>query len=362
MMITPVQRFLSRLHSGERGQVLVMVAGLLIVLLGMAALAVDLGGYATQRRDLQNAADSAALAASQDLPDATAARAAANAWAVKNDVDTSRMRVEIIPQSASEPNPKVRVTIEDTHDFSFAKAIGIRSGEIQVVAAAVKTSASGGDGTVPLAITEASLLDVTVGDPVVLKYDANDPSNGNFGPIRIDGSGGGNCTQGNAYCDSLQSGADNPVCAVGTEAYCDGPTQVDTQPGNLTGSTRTAIQWRLDNTDSHCNEFTEVFGDDPDSSDSEVYRLKQECNPFLAGGYDSHRVMIVPVIDTLCNGSCEVTIVDFALFFLEGFGTGQCTGSECQIIGSFVRVDQSIGLLAGSFDPSSFNSFVRLVE
>ena len=48
---------------GERGQAIIIVALLLPVLLGMAGMAVDIGSYASERRTLQNAADSIALAA-----------------------------------------------------------------------------------------------------------------------------------------------------------------------------------------------------------------------------------------------------------------------------------------------------------
>ena len=64
--VTNVRKLLRR---RERGQVLMMAALLLPVLLGMAGMAVDVGSYASDRRQLQNAADSIALAAAQELPD-----------------------------------------------------------------------------------------------------------------------------------------------------------------------------------------------------------------------------------------------------------------------------------------------------
>jgi len=154
------------------------------------------------------------------------------------------------------------------------------------------------------------------------------------------------------------------VCAEGVDpTYCTGPSVVDTEPGNKVGNTRTAINWRLDETDPACDEFTEVFEDDPTTSEDGVYRIVQQCNPFLPGSLESHRVLIVPVINELCNGSCEVTIVDFALFFLEGFeNPGSCSGNDCEVIGKFVRVNQNVGLLAGTFNPEANNIFVRLVE
>lgn len=222
---------------------------------------------------------------------------------------------------------------------------------------------SGGAGVVPLAITEAALVGVAPGDEIVLKYDATDIDQGNTSPIRIDHPGTGNCTNSDGFCAGVKFGSDSVICAEGTDAtFCDGPTVVDTQPGNITGPTHDAIQYRLDNTDVQCDEFVEVFEDDPTTSEPDVFRIVSECNPYLEGGYDSLRVLIIPVIAELCSGSCEVTITGFALFFLEGFGSGGCIGVDCEIVGRFVRVNQNVGLLAGTFDPDAFNHFVRLVQ
>ncbi|MCF6466669.1 pilus assembly protein TadG-related protein [Clostridium sp. Cult2] len=57
------------LFKDDRGQSLIMVALMMIVLLGVTALTVDYGFLAWQRRSLQNAADAGALAAAWELPD-----------------------------------------------------------------------------------------------------------------------------------------------------------------------------------------------------------------------------------------------------------------------------------------------------
>src|SRR5437762_14094453 len=54
-----------RLHSEERGVVTVISALLMTALLGMLALAVDIGFAFGQRRMAQNVADSGAMAAAQ---------------------------------------------------------------------------------------------------------------------------------------------------------------------------------------------------------------------------------------------------------------------------------------------------------
>src|SRR4029078_10900853 len=92
----------------QRGQVLMMTAALLPALPGMTALAVDVGGYADERRDLQNAADSIALAAGQELPDSSAATAAGNQWATKNHIDLSDVTISVTGGSTT---PRVSVSI-----------------------------------------------------------------------------------------------------------------------------------------------------------------------------------------------------------------------------------------------------------
>ncbi len=58
----------------ESGQVLVFVAVILTVLVGMAALVVDVGSWYQAQRHLQTAADAAALAGAQELPPIRRAR------------------------------------------------------------------------------------------------------------------------------------------------------------------------------------------------------------------------------------------------------------------------------------------------
>jgi Tfp pilus assembly protein PilX len=71
---------LMRRGRQEDGVVLVMVAILMVVFLGMAAIAVDTGSFYGQQRKAQAAADSAALAAASDLSD--------GATTIGNDVTT----------------------------------------------------------------------------------------------------------------------------------------------------------------------------------------------------------------------------------------------------------------------------------
>lgn len=62
-----------RRGADESGVVIVLVAVLMVVILGAAALAIDIGSIYKAQRQAQTAADAGALAASQDLPSSTVA-------------------------------------------------------------------------------------------------------------------------------------------------------------------------------------------------------------------------------------------------------------------------------------------------
>ena len=164
------------------------------VLLGMAAIAVDIGSYADDKRKLQNAADAIALAAAHDMctpdphscADTTAATKTANAYAAKNNINTSQMTLTFLGGNTA---PKVRVTISHNHNFSFIQILGVGSKAVGASAASVKVSPGGVPGAVPFGVTQATIDAAGSGQPVTIKYDASTNNNGNFGPIDIDGTG-----------------------------------------------------------------------------------------------------------------------------------------------------------------------------
>jgi len=57
----------SCMHGASRGQMTLIVAGALLALLGFAAIATDVGLLWNTRRQMQTAADSAAIAGEQEL-------------------------------------------------------------------------------------------------------------------------------------------------------------------------------------------------------------------------------------------------------------------------------------------------------
>ncbi len=87
------KKLLNRLLREEKGQAVVLFALLLVVLLGITSFTVDVGYLQWQKRELQNTADAAALAAAQDLPDASVAVATAEDYALAHGVTIAETTV-----------------------------------------------------------------------------------------------------------------------------------------------------------------------------------------------------------------------------------------------------------------------------
>jgi hypothetical protein len=334
---------------------------LMVGMIGFSALAIDVGSLVSDKRDLQNAADSMALAGAIDLPNSSTALNSARAWATKNGIESGQIEsITVLQQSLpSRPNPQITVTLKRQHDYTLARVVGVDSTDVRVKASAIKTSPGGTDGVVPWDVLQSQVDAANPGDLVTLKYDSRNAQNGNFGGLAIDGTGS------NTYRDEIENGADSIICSdvavtqgcQETSPECTGAV-CPTEPGNMTGPTRTGVDYRIGHTSSACDTFGEVFSPNGNSS----YTINSTCNPFISSSQASLRVVIVPIINQLCNGRCDVTIKGFALFYLEGYGDGGCTGNYCEVKGRFVRAEITTGAIKGVYDPNSLLHFFRLVE
>lgn len=123
----------------NRGQVLVLVALALIVLLGFAALGIDVGYMYSVRHELQRCADAGALAGasafresgkdSTDGPTADEARARATDFATRDNVATSPLLTvpgdNVSVSFPTTPNlMRVRVDVQRTVPLFFARILG----------------------------------------------------------------------------------------------------------------------------------------------------------------------------------------------------------------------------------------------
>lgn len=183
--------------SDDEGAVLVLTAIALVLLFGLAALAVDLTMHSHRRQQLWNSVDAAALAGASQLPDdAIAAESVARSFAVDNDPElASALTVEfrcvvgdrdrdgqpdvsdvpavcspgvgaivaappftcqdgrcISPCVPTNPGARCNTIVLDastTTDYSFAPVIGIDQGSAELQAAACRGTC-GGATTGPL--------------------------------------------------------------------------------------------------------------------------------------------------------------------------------------------------------------------
>jgi hypothetical protein len=358
-----------RVRDDERGQMIVLAAFLIVVVVGMTALAVDIGRMIAHRRDLQNAADAMALAGAQLLPDAEAAEDVAREWGQKNGIDADDVEdIRVVPASGGAA-PRIEVRLREPHTFFFARVLGIFTGEVATQAVAIKATPGGQQGLMPFAVLQSEVeRALREGGNVTLKYDARNPRTGNFGALAIDGRGA------RIYEDTIKYGAKGIVCVQGdtacktTALECDPATgqcplildAPDTETGNMIGPTEDGIRYRLANTHTDCDQFAEVFS----LGASGAYSINPECNPFLPGSKPSLRVMVVPIIQQFPNGRDAVPVLAFALAFLEQDGTTfSCQGNSCEVPARFIKADVNTRALVGlTYDPESPIHFVRLVE
>ena len=124
-----------RTRHGERGQVVPLVALALTVLLGAAALAVDVGYWRYQERLQQSAADSAAIAGASEIsfgaagvPTGAARDATLNGFTDDGGV-TTNVTVHYPPTSGpyNANTSAVEVIVEKKQPGFFAKVLGINS-------------------------------------------------------------------------------------------------------------------------------------------------------------------------------------------------------------------------------------------
>jgi hypothetical protein len=126
----------SRLATSERGQAIVLVVAFLGVLLGCAALVVDVGYAYYTKRSLQAQADAAALAGAQKLPNSGAAVSLADQYSgrdgAKNQKDnlppvTTEAMVKCLEGSPCSPVNAVEVKQTTAVPTQFARILGIDS-------------------------------------------------------------------------------------------------------------------------------------------------------------------------------------------------------------------------------------------
>ncbi|MBE0466413.1 MAG: Tad domain-containing protein [Candidatus Desulforudis sp.] len=142
-----------RVLRDENGAVLVLVTAMIIVLLGFASFAVDVGAAAVEKRKMQNAADAAALAGGMELPiNSSLAQDRAVEYATKNGADSTQ-----VVTSVSEDKSTITVSVGKEHDFRFARVLGFHKVDIKAKAKARVAPATGVLGCIPFVLKDQEL-------------------------------------------------------------------------------------------------------------------------------------------------------------------------------------------------------------
>jgi len=372
-------------NRGECGQVLILTVLAMAVLLGMVAMAVDVGLFLQERRSLQNAADAAALAGAAYLPNGVMASDKARDWAVQNGIDGSDGR-QIQAVNVGTDRVEVVVVREDA-PFIFGRVLGLTSLDIRARAVAQLGSLSGAVGLTPFGVPENAIkycayTQIILPSPppeclTTLHYNVDDVGS-NVGDLDFDGKGGG----ANELNELIKGGNKNPLCSINETPPPGCPTTEPSKPGNTVGQIRDAIEWRLANTTQHCDTVAETVG--PDTDGDGTPELRAGCNPWggavgpdsdgdggtcdninwTDGTHGSCLIIATPVIQPpLPKSSGDATNVAFALFWLKGFDKNRCKGNDCEIDGYFINAEVSVtGLFVTSNPDNTPFVVLRLVE
>lgn len=224
------------IKSSERGQALILIVFAIVGLIGMIALSVDGGNAYSDRRNAQNAADTAAFAAARAKVRGEDWKAAALALALSNDyadadptsvTNSTSVNVEVYgcKEAASSCGvyagnvDYVQVLIKSTIDTYFGRVIGVWQVTNQVNSVAkAKPGVSSSD---------------TFGNAMVSLMDGCRNSAWNHDPFTISGSStsivrgssvfvNSDCVGAFTQNGSATMGSEDGVCVVGTASIAPG--------------------------------------------------------------------------------------------------------------------------------------------
>ena len=371
-------RIIRRLATEERGVTIVLVAFMLLVLLGMAAMAVDVGELLWTRRALQNAVDAAALAGVRELPEnPSLAQQTALRYAAANGFSNASGEVTVTTAISTIFNANDALVVTATRTVPPLLRWAVSSGNIDVPARAVAVVAKvwpecdiwpwGIEQGVWLyddykkGITTTHPFSETYGQKVVLKVPSPTVP-GNFLAIDLETESHGGAR---TYEDAIKYGGCFPDKVLATKT------------GNMVGPTEQGV---IKDVDSAILQSVPCYDPkkNPNPPPDNVYWQVSETNPYSSGGLSTTlpfglgcpctndascgcagppssgdpfpevtvgpcaRVGIIPILAPgsydACNGTCKVTVVDFAAFYLIGLEKDQ--GNQAYVVGAFLkRVD-----------------------
>ncbi len=332
---------------GQRGQVMVLAVGVLIMSLGAIMISVDVAWWMRDKRDAQNDTDAIALAAVQDLPDRLAAELSGDDWAVANGVDPFNDMgqpactdgqlagalnsdgfyrycfIDLEPQDGLDD--MVRVKVSRPSNSFIADAFGVGSPTLNPSAAAAKIRAYG-------ACIMPWAIDAVIEDPFAYGVDevwgvlgipvdvetlfifqfspgggfaGEDGASGNFGALGVYGANASDyrdtieneCgSQGQNACDS-----DDPVVSPDSVGC-------DIETGNLGVTTPKAL-----------NDRADIYGEVDPYTNCDVGAYADAVANAEDGSCLGRQVVLAIIKDFPDQGFEEIDVYGIANFYIAGW-------------------------------------------
>ncbi len=289
------------------GNTVVQVAMVLVVLLGVASLAIDGGLIFAARNQLQSAVDASVLAAASGLIHGEdEATEKAIAFARENTCINRPVSVSSGDVTFPAAN-QVRVSTDHTVELYFARIFGIRTARITAEATAELGTLSGTGNVKPWAIPD---LDYTLGEQVILKsgeLGAPGTNPSYYYPVDFPPVNRGTPVPGaQTYWDNIINGSNDPIF-IGDELLI--------EPGNMIGPTHQGV--------------SELIAMDPGA-----YWAGDHIAGSAFPEFSSPRICKIAMFDINFppdSGRNSVIVISLGAFFLEGM-QGQ------DVIGRFMAI------------------------
>ena len=359
-----------RLAGKSPGQALIMVTVMFMVLIGFVALATDTGLIWVNRRSLQNAADAAALAGVQQLPNDVvgAESVACDYGTVKNAItgmtgksgDCSG-KADVVISQKYVANDKITVTTYKTINPIFGLAVGFASIEIGASATAVVGSIASAC-PFPIFQTPEMLPGVSAGSMAFYQLTAMhlqgaDNQAGNFLTLDV-GSGAP------AVLDAMV----NNTCGapIGSTA--------DTEPGAKINKVVDGFQWRVycaggGGTQPGSTPACAPGASACPSADIAPYLVQSasgmyELSPALTRA-NCPRLVVVPILEgpiDAVNGKTGMKVLGFGVYYISGVcpPTGQAQTCAHPTLGTLQKGDSwgyFVRMTGTSTDYSGYNGY-----
>ncbi len=179
-----MSRIVTGIHNEERGAAMVIVALSMFMLMAVATLAVDGGLIQTDRRQAQNAADNASMAAAWAMCEGRDPSAAGFATAAANGFDNDGISNKVTVTDLGDN--RARVSITTSRDAEFGQAIGKEKLDVAAESTAACSAYAGGVGAIPFGAPPSGF------NGGLQKENPCGQNSGNCGrlyALRLDGSG-----------------------------------------------------------------------------------------------------------------------------------------------------------------------------